>query len=118
MLPFHKILANTALCLAAVGLSAFLSSCVCQVQTSKAIRLHGQECTGVIIPGLSNNKEEYYRANGVYYVKGIQTRLRRANCELAYYQWPEMGERSTASYPGLRNAPYTCRLRKTASANR
>ena len=87
-----RLLATTALCLAAVGLSSFLSSCVCQVQTSKAIRLHGQECTGVIIPGLLNNKEEYYRANGVYYVKGIQTRLRRANCELAYYQWPEMGE--------------------------
>ena len=87
-----RILATTALCLAAMGLSAFLSSCVCQVQTSKAIRLHGQECTGVIIPGLLDNKEEYYRANGVYYVKGIQTRLRRANCELAYYQWPEMGK--------------------------
>ena len=92
MPPIPRILATTALCLAAVGLSAFLSSCVCQVQTSKAIRLHGQECTGVIIPGLLDNKEEYYRANGVYYVKGIQTRLRRANCELAYYQWPEMGK--------------------------
>ena len=69
---------------------ATLSSCVCQVQTSKAIRLYGQECTGVVIPGLTNNKEEYYRANGVYYVKGVQTRLQRVNCETAYYQWPDM----------------------------
>lgn len=78
MVSLHRLLTTTALCFAAVGLSAFLSSCVCQVQTSKAIRLHGQECTGVIIPGFLNNKEEYYRANGVYYMKGIQTRLRRA----------------------------------------
>ncbi len=65
-----------------------VSSCVCQVQTSEAIRLHGQECEGVILKGCGSGNAELYHVGNTVYVKGIQTRLERVDCELAYYQCP------------------------------
>lgn len=74
--------------LAALFVLPALASCVCQVQTAEAIRLHGQECEGVIIKGWGSGNAEFYHADGKVYVKGIQTKLERVNCELAYYQCP------------------------------
>ena len=65
-----------------------LASCVCQVQTSEAIALHGQECEGVIIPGWGKCKPEFFQAGDKTYVKGFRTRLERVNTELAWYQCP------------------------------
>lgn len=69
-----------------------LASCVCQVQTSEAIALHGQECEGVIIPGWGKCKPEFYQVGGKTYVKGFRTRLERVNTELAWYQSPNNRE--------------------------
>ena len=68
--------------------SFLLGACVCQVQTSEAIALHGQECEGVIIPGWGKCAPEFYQAGGRTYVKGIRIRLERVNTELAWYQCP------------------------------
>lgn len=65
-----------------------LCSCVCQVQTAEAIRLHGQECSGIILKGWGSGDAEFFHVGDKVYVKGIETRLERVDCELAYYQCP------------------------------
>lgn len=76
-----------------------LASCVCQVQTSEAIRLHGQECEGIILKGWGSGEAEFYHADGKVYIKGIQTKLERVDCELAYYQCPSR-RKGYAPVPG------------------
>ena len=75
-------------CLCLLASCALFSSCVCQVQTSEAIALYGQECEGVIIPGWGKLAPEFYQAGEKTYVKGFRTRLERVNTELAWYQCP------------------------------
>ena len=75
-------------CICLLACCALFSSCVCQVQTSEAISLCGQECEGVIIPGWGKLAPEFYQAGEKTYVKGFRTRLERVNTELAWYQCP------------------------------
>lgn len=79
---------NKVICYVLFPVYMLLASCVCQVQTSEAIALHGQECEGVIIPGWGKCKPEFYQAGEKTYVKGFSTRLERVNTELAWYQYP------------------------------
>lgn len=76
-----------------------LSSCVCQVQTAAAIRLHGQECRGIIVKGCGSGEAEFFHVGDKVYVKGIETRLERVDCELAYYQCPSF-RKGYAPVPG------------------
>ena len=78
---------------------ATLASCVCRVQTAEAIRLHGQECEGIILKGWGSGEAEFYHADGKVYVKGVQTKLERVDCELAYYQCPSF-RKGYAPVPG------------------
>lgn len=80
-------------CICALACCALFSSCVCQVQTSEAIALYGQECEGVIIPGWGKRAPEFYQAGEKTYVKGFRTRLERVNTELAWYQYHSRFER-------------------------
>ena len=75
-------------CICLLVCCVLFSSCVCQVQTSEAIALYGQECEGVIIPGWGKLAPEFYQAGEKTYVKGFRTRLERVNTELAWYQCP------------------------------
>lgn len=75
-------------CICLLVCCVLFSSCVCQVQTSEAVALYGQECEGVIIPGWGKLAPEFYQAGEKTYVKGFRTRLERVNTELAWYQCP------------------------------
>ena len=75
-------------CICLLVCCVLFSSCVCQVQTSEAVALYGQECEGVIIPGWGKLAPEFYQAGEKTYVKGLRTRLERVNTELAWYQCP------------------------------
>ena len=79
-------------CICLLVCCVLFSSCVCQVQTSEAIALYGQECEGVIIPGWGKLAPEFYQAGEKTYVKGFRTRLERVNTELAWYQCPDRCE--------------------------
>ncbi len=75
-------------CICLLVCCVLFSSCVCQVQTSEAVALYGQECEGVIIPGWGKLAPEFFQAGEKTYVKGFRTRLERVNTELAWYQCP------------------------------
>ncbi len=79
-------------CICLLVCCVLFSSCVCQVQTSEAVALYGQECEGVIIPGWGKRAPEFYQAGEKTYVKGFRTLLERVNTELAWYQCPDRCE--------------------------
>lgn len=94
---FHKILATTVLCLAAVGLSS------CVLETHQRVLDTAKEYEGII-----ELHDAVYQVGSRLYVQGVRTTLRRSNRNLIGGPYPDaLGGRTERSgvYKILSDAP-------------